>query len=169
MESIKIKNFKQFLVSEEKTIRYCIIKLNNFKIKTLFVVNNLKEKIIIGSITDGDIRRAFINGFNANDRISKIALKKCFSINELHEIESKKEIFEKYSVFFLPQINLKKRITNIYHLKENDDHKSIKFGNKNNPILLMAGGKGIRLGALTKNTPKPILSIKKITIKNYKQ
>ena len=57
-----IKKIDELRISGDQTITDAISKLNRSKFKILFIVN--KNKSLIGSITDGDIRRTIIKKKN---------------------------------------------------------------------------------------------------------
>ena len=65
-----VKNLKFCLVYETDTIRKCILNLEKSTQQIIFVVN--KQKKLLGSITDGDIRRAILNKFSINETIKPI-------------------------------------------------------------------------------------------------
>ena len=67
-----MKNYKRHIIKNDSTIKKALIQLDNLGIDAiLFVVNNKNE--LVGSITDGDIRRSLIsNGFNYDFRIDTI-------------------------------------------------------------------------------------------------
>ena len=58
--------------------------LNTTHIKIIFILN--KQKKLVGTITDGDLRRAFLKGFHTKDKVTKAMKKKskiCFSPSNL--------------------------------------------------------------------------------------
>ena len=62
-----MKKYKKFLIKNNLTIYRAMEKLQFSALKQLLVVNN-KDKLL-GTLTDGDIRRAFLKGFNISDKI----------------------------------------------------------------------------------------------------
>ena len=66
---------KLFTINNEKKIADAIEKLNENKMKTVFVINS-KNKKYIGSITDGDIRRGIIKNYSKNSSVMKIVNKR---------------------------------------------------------------------------------------------
>ena len=58
-------NEAKFTIQENKTIKYALEKINNFTANTvcliLFVID--KNAKIVGSLTDGDIRRGLLKGY----------------------------------------------------------------------------------------------------------
>lgn len=119
-------------------------------IQTVFVINKGEE--VIGTITDGDIRRGLINGLELNDPISS------FFNTDFYFIEQEKNNFKKLKVFrerkikAIPLLSKDKKLVKIIDFTK---AKSIL------PVdaVIMAGGKGQRLKPLTNDTPKPLLKV----------
>lgn len=122
-----------------------------------FVLN--KKKQLIGTVTDGDIRRAIIKKNRLDTQIKKI-MNKNFISASVKDINDK--ILQKMSLHDISQIpvlNQKKEISNVLVLSQIAEKKAI-----NNTVIIMAGGFGKRLFPLTKNTPKPMLKVKGVPI-----
>lgn len=143
-------NINDFLIEENSTILECLKKLNEKGGKILFLIDaNKKAK---GSLTDGDIRRALIKGYNLNDKAKQIAKKDFIYLLNDSEHEAKK-LMEKFKIKFVPLIDNRGRILKIFEYeKERQDFSNIA-------VLIMAGGKGKRLLPLTEKKPKPLLEI----------
>jgi NDP-sugar pyrophosphorylase family protein len=121
----------------------------------LFVVD-LNNKLV-GTLTDGDIRRTLISGNDLSSSI-EIAMNKnfvCVRVDDISAIQIK--AYRTKGITLLPLVNEDGEIIKIYDLTK---RKSLL------PIdaVLMAGGKGIRLRPLTENTPKPLLKVGKKAI-----
>ncbi len=146
-----MKNLSKYTIPINASVLQALEKINNLpSLLTLFVIDNNKK--VVGSLTDGDIRRGLINGLQLDDQLQKF-IKKDFSF-----IEDNKKNFDKIRVFrekklrAVPLVNEQGELLKIYNFSKT---KSIL------PIdaVIMAGGKGVRLLPLTKNTPKPLLKI----------
>ena len=151
-----IKKIDELRISGDQTITDAISKLNRSKFKILFIVN--KNKSLIGSITDGDIRRTIIKKKKLNLKIIEVMNKnvKFFFKNKYNEYNYK-ELF-KYKIFCIPVVNKSKKI--LFYIIKGEE----KVKKADNTVFLMAGGKGLRLRPLTKFVPKPLLKINNITI-----
>ncbi|CAK7004519.1 MAG: UTP--glucose-1-phosphate uridylyltransferase [Parabacteroides sp.] len=146
-----MQNNSKYLIRETATIKEALISLNNLSddVLVLFVVN--KDKQLIGTLTDGDIRRFLISGGGLFDLINK-AMQRNFhymrsDINPLIIKEYKNQGFS-----LIPFVDEYNKLIKVFNLKK---YKSIL------PIdvVLMAGGKGERLRPLTNNIPKPLLPV----------
>lgn len=73
---MKILNIAPYLIEERLSIKDALNLIDKNKKRFLLVVN--KKEILLGTLTDGDIRRAFLNGFSLKDNISNIIKKSLF-------------------------------------------------------------------------------------------
>ena len=150
MNTLKSK-IKQSFLTLENTLRDAINSLDKTELKICFVID--KNKKLIGSITDGDIRRGLIKNLSVDDKIKRIVNKNPIYVNQNMSYQAAKLIMKSNQILQIPVINKKKQIMDI-HLWDNTDKEVIK-----NSIVIMAGGFGKRLRPLTLKTPKPMLKI----------
>lgn len=132
-------------VHKNETLPPLLSKLENLKEKILFVVDE-KNKLL-GSITDGDIRRAL-----SKSKFDARAFEIC-NISPTYKLETGEITNIKKNVLkIIPVLNERKQIIEL----EKVDFASSLITS----MVIMAGGEGRRLGALTKNLPKPMVLIK---------
>ena len=113
-----------------------------------------EEKRILGVITDGDIRRALLKGISLDSSVLKVVNQNPLTASKG---ESPKRLISKMqdrSVFFVPILDDDNRLIDLIFLSD-----LLNLNRKNNSVIIMAGGKGTRLGDLTINCPKPMLRI----------
>lgn len=131
--------------------------LQKFKYKSLIIIKNKK---LIGSLNDGDIRRAFIKGAVYNSKIFSFYNRKPIFIyeNQLNDTEIKNLILE-HKIFILPIVNKKKEVKDIIKYENVIKTKKSTQRKKMQKIscVIMAGGKGKRLLPFSKILPKPLL------------
>lgn len=145
--------FSQYQINGRLSIIEALKKLNEIKEgpMVLFVIND--DDKMIGTLTDGDVRRALIKGCGVNEEISRIIRS---SFNYLREndpqivahLRKQKDL----NMSLVPILDKDDHIVDIVDLE--------RFFTKL-PIdaVLMAGGKGERLRPLTEKTPKPLLKV----------
>lgn len=146
----------KYLINENSSILLAIKKIKFLKHKTLLVVK--KSKKLVGTITDGDLRRGFLKSNSFNLVIKEIMQKKpIFFYKKTNKINKKKlDLIFKRGAQIIPIINKTKKINDIQFINfKNLDKKNIS------PVLILAGGRGKRLMPLTKYLPKPMLKINK--------
>lgn len=118
------------------------------------------DKKVVGTITDGDIRRGFLDGNKINDQTKKIMNKDFKYIAVDDDIQKAAAI-------------LKKPLNPVKHLPVLDGAGKLRelltgdidlVKNKKNSVLIMAGGQGKRLKPYTNNLPKPMIRVNDIPI-----
>ncbi len=139
------------LIQKNSSIKDVVKRLQKVKIKTLIVLN---KKYFLGTITDGDLRRAILNDFKLSAKAEDIANKKSIFTKETDYSEKLEKIFKEKKIDILPIVNSKLLYIG-YHILEK------KLKNELCDFVIMAGGFGKRLMPLTKKTPKPLIKIKK--------
>ena len=147
-----MKNFTKNIILQNTNIVEAMNVLNKNSSRetlTLFVINNNDQ--LVGSLTDGDIRRGFINGMQLTDNVEKFMTTNFHKVSNGFSVQSFK-IARNKGVKLLPVIDDKGRIVKIHDLRR---CKSIL------PIecMIMAGGRGERLRPLTDSKPKPMLPL----------
>ncbi len=145
-------NSKHFL-SKDKTLLEALTLINSLAPDplVLFVVD--EEKRMLGTLTDGDSRRALIAGASVDDKVERVMhtnfnYMKLDAINDVKEIKHQKELKMK----LVPVLDNDMHIVDIINLEKYDTRLPID-------AVLMAGGKGERLRPLTEKTPKPLLPV----------
>ena len=144
-------------ISHNKTIKEAMTYLNEIPLKTLLVVKNKK---LIATITDGDIRRGLLKGHSLNSKITEIGNYNFKYVNNLDETKRINNLFEEFKLSFIPVIDSKFQILDIVFNKLS----TIKTKNNNHKVFILAGGEGKRLKPLTNDIPKPILKVGKSSI-----
>lgn len=125
--------------------------INESDLLTIFVVN--EKNVLIGTLTDGDVRRYLISGGQLTDPVVN-AINQSFSKIEQKDSDTLKQLkeFKAKGIKLVPVVNSKGEIDDVYDLVNFKSHLPID-------AVLMAGGKGERLRPLTEKTPKPLLPV----------
>lgn len=118
---------------------------------------------LLGSVTDGDIRRFIIHGGDLNNSVESIMTSNPIKLPvELRR--NANDYMEQYSITSVPIIDKDNRVTEIFFI---DTSISSKLEMINSPVVIMAGGKGTRLAPYTQILPKPLIPIGEKTITEH--
>jgi len=141
------------IIDDNKTLLDALSQINDLAPEplVLFVVD--EENRMVGTLTDGDSRRALISGASVNDKVKKIMHRyfnymKADDISNVEEIRHQKDMHMK----LVPILDEEKHIVDIINLEKFITRLPVD-------AVLMAGGKGERLRPLTEKTPKPLLIV----------
>lgn len=144
---------KSNIISKDVTLLEALSRINNLAPGplVLFVVD--ENNRMVGTITDGDSRRALIAGASVNDKADKIMHREfnymtVGNIANVLEIRRQKEM----KMRLVPILDRDKHIVDIINLEKFKTRLPVD-------AVVMAGGKGERLRPLTEKTPKPLLPV----------
>ncbi len=149
-----MKNIEKIKINNNATIKQALKIISDGAIQIAIVVD--KKGKLLGTLTDGDIRRGFLKGLNINSSIKSIIFKKPVIAKKNDTKEKLLKIALSKKIYQIPVVDNNLKVIGIRVLNE-----LIKAKNKLNKVVIMAGGRGVRLRPLTKNTPKPMLKVGK--------
>ena len=152
-------NNNKHILPSSSTIKDALERLDILaKDAIIFIVDSNKK--LIGSLTDGDVRRGLLNDVTIDDGVLKIIqpefkfiLKDDFDIKSIIKLRD-----DNYKV--LPVVDSEGIIVEIVNFRLQKSYLPLDG-------VIMAGGRGTRLKPLTDNTPKPLLNIGEKTIMEH--
>lgn len=145
-----------FLISNCVTLKQAIAKIEANEYKILYVVDD--DKHVIGTLTDGDVRRYLLKSGTINDSITN-AINKNFKFLETKNKNQAESFMKEYDITSVPVVNSKMQISYVYYKGMESSVNKI-----NVPVVIQAGGFGTRLYPYTKILPKPLIPIGDIPI-----
>ena len=145
---------QKFLIKPNNTIEEALKLIQKNSRRCLAVVND--KKILLGTLSDGDIRSALLENKNLKHKISQIYNKKAmfiFNNNLSKEKEKVNSLLTKFDI--IPVVNQFKIVVDIiFPGKEKSKIEDLKTS-----VVIMAGGKGTRMHPISKILPKPLIPL----------
>jgi dTDP-glucose pyrophosphorylase len=147
------KNWKKALVTVNKKIEDVVAVINEAcEYRVALVVDDNQK--LLGTVTDGDIRRAIMRHVSLSEPVNTIMNVSPFVMHESEEKQKVRALLEREGILQVPIVNDENEVVGIETL-----HNVTKQEIHKNKVVIMAGGYGTRLRPLTDDCPKPMLSI----------
>lgn len=143
---------KELLIEKSASVLTALKRIESCSSSsTLLIVD--EEMHLVGTLTDGDIRRFLISGGQLTDKVSRACNLQCIALKEDKEhllVELK--TYKRKGIKVLPIIDKDRKVVDFWDLSLYKSRLPID-------AVLMAGGKGERLRPLTELTPKPLIKV----------
>jgi dTDP-glucose pyrophosphorylase/predicted transcriptional regulator len=146
------QNFEETVVSESASLRTAMEVLDRGSLEIVLVVS--PDGALLGTLTDGDIRRAILSGASLEDAASRF-MHRCFTA--VGPSASRTEVLDLMRACTLQQIpivNEAGRLIGLHLLRE-----ILGASIRPNWAVVMAGGRGERLRPITDSVPKPMIKV----------
>jgi len=145
-------NWKASLVHKNKSIRSVIYSIDSNSLQIALIVD--ERGYLLGTVTDGDIRRAILRGHSLENEITEIMNTTPTVMNPSRDKREVLAIMRKRQFNHIPIVNYEGCVVGLETI-----HSIVVPEARANRVVLMAGGLGSRLRPLTEDCPKPLLKV----------
>ena len=142
------------VITANQPILDALTVINNGNYQIALVLDS--QKRLLGTVTDGDVRRGLLNGKTLTDKV-ELVMNKDFSFITSGDDIPQSQIFDlmrRKMLMQMPVLDELGRVEALLFLKD-----ELSLSRYSNPVVIMAGGKGTRLHPYTENCPKPMLTV----------
>jgi dTDP-glucose pyrophosphorylase len=145
-------NWEKAVLSPDAIIGDAIRNLNIAGIRIILVTNDRNE--LVGTISDGDIRRGLLKGMDLKSGIAGIIHHDAMVVPPEMSREMVRQLMIANKIYQIPVVDDSHRVLGLHLWDE-----ITVAPDRENRMIIMAGGKGTRLLPHTENVPKPMVMI----------
>jgi dTDP-glucose pyrophosphorylase len=153
-----MKDLKPLLVPPETTVKQAMARLDQSREQILLVAG--RQRILIGTLTDGDIRRHILAEGDLKDPVSSVCNRTPKTVQEGATMSSVRQLMLEKRIRQIPVLDARRVVVDLLRwedlLGNGSPPKREPLGI---PVVIMAGGKGARLDPFTRILPKPLIPV----------
>ena len=147
-----MKSWRKAIVTTQATVGEAIAAIESGSIQVALVLDQANR--LVGVVTDGDVRRGLLRGIQLSGLATDVMNRSGVSAPATLSREERLHLMRQKSIKQLPLLDGDGQLIGVETFDE-----LIEAPHYPNPVLIMAGGLGERLGALTRERPKPMLNV----------
>jgi len=151
-ESLTTESWEKALLPIDATLQHTISNLNETSFQIAIIVKS--DRVLAGTLTDGDVRRGLLQGMGMDSAIEPIVNREPLVAPPELARDSVLQIMKANRVHQLPIVDKGRHVVGLHLLDELMEPRQLP-----NIMVIMAGGLGTRLRPHTENCPKPMLAV----------
>jgi dTDP-glucose pyrophosphorylase len=133
-------------------IRESIVAIQDGGANIALAVNN--SGVLVGIVTDGDVRRALLDGYDLSDSVEQFIQREPFTVGPSVSRTSVLDLMQARGMSQVPVVDEHGILLGLHLLRE-----LLGQSPRPNIAVILAGGKGLRLMPATNEVPKPMLRV----------
>lgn len=147
-----MKTWERLIVKASASIKEVLNVLDHTESHIVLVIDD--KDSLIGTITDGDVRRGILSGKELSAAASEVMCKEFTYVGSEMQGSSVLSLMKQNSIKQIPVLDKNKKVIGLHLIDDFLEKEIFK-----NPVVIMAGGLGSRLKPLTDACPKPMLKV----------
>lgn len=147
-----VDRWRRALLDKNASLRQAIRGLEDSATQIVMVVDD--QGILLGTLTDGDIRRGLLRGVELDSPVESIMHRDALVVPPQMSQDMALHLMQANVIHALPVVDVARRVVGLHLLNE-----LLLPAHRANPMVIMAGGRGTRLRPHTENCPKPLIPV----------
>ncbi|MDP1604368.1 MAG: nucleotidyltransferase family protein [Legionella sp.] len=151
-ETASVQTWQKAMLPANATLQQAICNLDETALQVVLVI--APDGTLLGTITDGDIRRGLLRGLTMESLIDGITHREPLVVPKQLNRDTVLQLMQANKIHQLPIVDNERRVVGL-HLWDELAAPTLRP----NLMVIMAGGQGLRLRPHTENCPKPMLLV----------
>lgn len=152
MRHLDDDRLRALLLRPGATLREALRRIDEGAAEAALLIDD--EGRLHGTLTDGDVRRALLGGAELDDTVDEFVTREPITVGIGMDRAAALDLMRARSISHLPEVDADGRLTGLHLLRD-----VVGAPVLSNWAVIMAGGRGTRLGELTRDVPKPMLAV----------
>ena len=150
---VPVSDWRKARLAANATLQQVISSLDETAFQIALVVST--DGVLLGTITDGDIRRGLLRGLSLSSSIDTIIYRDPLVVPPQWGRDVVLQLMRANKIHQLPVVDESRKVVGLHLWDE-----LMVPGPRSNLMVIMAGGQGSRLRPHTDNCPKPLLPVR---------